>query len=107
MAENFKSGIKEIAKKAVTRNLDKLYEIAAEIKGSVDVKTAKRVYDYLLEHILWVATKLAKVDRINVYHCPAHWSNSPFSCILAISSSKPSDIGLKPGQSFTIPSSRI
>lgn len=45
-SQNYKSGVKELVNKAVSRNLDKLYEIASEIKGSVDKQTAKRAYDY-------------------------------------------------------------
>lgn len=47
-SETFKSQTEDLTVKAVSRNLDSLQEIAAEIKSTVDAKTAKRLYDYSL-----------------------------------------------------------
>lgn len=48
LAENYKSSVKELTKKAVVRNLDNLYQASAEIKGFIEVSTAKRLYDNCL-----------------------------------------------------------
>ena len=48
LSETFKSQTEDLTVKAVSRNLDSLQEIAAEIKSTVDAKTAKRLYDYSL-----------------------------------------------------------
>jgi len=48
LSETFKSQTEDLTVKAVSRNLDSLQETAAEIKTSIDAKTAKRLYDYSL-----------------------------------------------------------
>jgi len=45
-ADTYKSQVKDLTNKAVSRNLENLYETALEIKGFVEVSTAKRLYDY-------------------------------------------------------------
>jgi len=42
----YKSQVKDLTNKAVSRNLENLYETALEIKGIVEVGTAERLYDY-------------------------------------------------------------
>jgi len=46
LAADYKSQVKDLTNKAVDRNLENLYETALEIKGTVEVSTAKRLYDY-------------------------------------------------------------
>jgi len=46
LAEVYKSQVKDLSNKAVSRNLENLYETALEIKGNVKVQTAERLYDY-------------------------------------------------------------
>lgn len=48
LAETYKSQLKELTNKAEGRNLDNLYETASEIRGVVEIQTAKRLYDYCL-----------------------------------------------------------
>ena len=48
LAETYKTQTKDLTNKAVSRNLGSLYETASEIKGFVEVHTAKRLYDYCL-----------------------------------------------------------
>jgi len=47
-AETYKTKTEALTVKAVGRNLDSIYEVASEIKSSIDTKTAKRLYDYSL-----------------------------------------------------------
>jgi len=46
LANTYKSQVKDLTNKAVSRNLENLYETALEIKGIVEVSTAKRLYNY-------------------------------------------------------------
>jgi len=45
-AENYKTKTEALTVKAVGRNLDSIYEVASEIKSSIDTKTAQRLFDY-------------------------------------------------------------
>ena len=45
-AQTYKSSVKDLTKKAVTKNLDNLYVLASEMKSDVETKSVNRAYDY-------------------------------------------------------------
>jgi len=54
-AQTYKSSVKDLTKKAVTKNLDNLYVLASEMKSDVETKSVNRAYDYSL-NILFAIT---------------------------------------------------
>jgi len=48
LAKTYKSSVKDLTNKAVSRNLDNLYLIASEMKSDAETQSVKRAYDYTL-----------------------------------------------------------
>lgn len=48
LAQTYKSSVKDLANKAVSRNLDNLYVLASEMKSDVETQSVNRAYDYTL-----------------------------------------------------------
>jgi len=48
LAKTYKSSVKDLTNKAVSRNLDNLYVLASEMKSDVETQSVNRAYDYTL-----------------------------------------------------------